>query len=58
MFNVAVVNVKETLKYLVKVTIVLCLVMFASKCFSNDNKNSSSCTPYAYFFTYNGIWYK
>lgn len=35
MFNVAVVNIKEILKYLVSITITLCLVMLVTRYFSN-----------------------
>lgn len=35
MFNVAIVNIKDILKYLVSITITLCLVMFVTRYFSN-----------------------
>ena len=42
MFNVAVVNIKEILKYLVSITVILCLVMLITRYFSSlgENKNS------------------
>ena len=39
MFNVAVVNKKDILKYLVSITITLCLVMFVTRYFSDLDKN-------------------
>ena len=42
MFNVAVVNVKEILKYLVSITITLCLVMFVTRYFSNLDENEKN----------------
>ena len=41
MFNVAVVNGKEILKYLVSITVTLCLVMFVARYFSSLNNNES-----------------
>lgn len=38
MFNVAVVNIKDILKYLVTITITLCLVMLVARFFSNLNE--------------------
>lgn len=35
MFNVAVVNIKDIFKYLVSITITLCIVMFCTRFFSN-----------------------
>ncbi len=42
MFNVTVVNIKEILKYLVSITITLCLVMFVTRYFSSLSKNEIS----------------
>ena len=42
MFNVAVVNVKDILKYLVSITITLCLVMFVTRYFSNLDENEKN----------------
>lgn len=42
MFNVAVVNVKDILKYLVSITITLCLVMFVTRYFSDLNENEKN----------------
>lgn len=42
MFNVAVVNVKDILKYLVSITVTLCLVMFVTRYFSNLNENEKN----------------
>lgn len=39
MFNVAVVNIKEVLKYLVTITITLCLVMSVTRYFSKIDEN-------------------
>lgn len=39
MFNVAVVNIKDILKYLVSITVTLCLVMFATRYFSGPNQD-------------------
>ena len=39
MFNVAVVNIKDILKYLVTITITLCLVMSVTRYFSSSNKS-------------------
>lgn len=39
MFNVAVVNIKDVLKYLVTITITLCLVMSVTRYFSKLNEN-------------------
>ena len=42
MFNVAVVNKKDIFKYLVSITITLCLVMFVTRYFSNSNQDKKS----------------
>ena len=39
MFNVAVVNIKEILKYLVSITITLCLLMLVTRYFSSLSKD-------------------
>lgn len=39
MFNVAVVNIKDILKYLVSITVTLCLVMFVTRYFSSLNED-------------------
>lgn len=42
MFNVAVVNVKDILKYLVSITITFFLVMFVTRFFSSLNENEKN----------------
>lgn len=42
MFNVAVVNVKDILKYLVSITITFFLVMFVTRYFSDLNENEKN----------------
>ncbi len=39
MFNIAVINIKDILKYLVSIIITLCLVMLVTRYFSNLNEN-------------------
>lgn len=42
MFNVAVVNIKDILKYLVSITIIFCIVMFVTRYFSNFDENDKN----------------
>lgn len=42
MFNVAVINRKDILKYLVSITITLCLVMFVTRYFSDLEKKETA----------------
>ena len=42
MFNIAVVNVKDILKYLVSITFTLCLVMFFTRFFSSLNEKEKN----------------